>query len=539
MVQRIKTFTASGLFGVPHGVTSIKVEAIGGGAGSGGGNFGDQKGGGGGGGAYAAELTLAVTPGTMFTVTVGAAGGNNSNGGDSSFGSSVIAKGGTTANTPPSGPGPGGAGGLASASTGTIKFNGGNGAAATSTTGGGGGGGAGPGGAGGNASGTTAGVGQSPGGNGGIGGPNGQAGTAGSIYGGGGGGGAGGNLQRAGAAGVVIVTYEETQVGLLPPQILDTEVTSELGGTNPIVNLPSYAEGNVITLECGIHSGGAQTLSTPAGWRLVSQYNAGASWARHYVFARKMTADDVSGGVTTVTLTASASVSTGCIARTWDHLTMASGTPADFETGAANTNLNCANIAPSWGAIDVHTAFIATIVTRQLNALTVTAWPTGYDLDQRQALASGSDLVAASSGKTALAISDDPSSYSVSSGIDCGSRGYAIRGLIYGEPSSGGGGGGSTPPPPPPPVDVFNPGKGHGKGGVHGGGGSGGSGGGGNHGLDPPGGGHGQGGLGGGNPGGGIGEPPDPPGPRPSTPSRHGLHGVVQPKRRLGGGLYG
>lgn len=64
-----QAFTASGVFVVPAGVTTITVELVGAG-GSGGGNGG----GGGGGGGYASSL-VTVTPGDSIPVYIGVAGG--------------------------------------------------------------------------------------------------------------------------------------------------------------------------------------------------------------------------------------------------------------------------------------------------------------------------------------------------------------------------------------------------------------------------------------------------------------------------------
>ena len=55
----------------PAGVTSILAECWGSGA-SGAGSSAAQSQGGGGGGEYAAEPTLAVTPGNLYSYTVGA-----------------------------------------------------------------------------------------------------------------------------------------------------------------------------------------------------------------------------------------------------------------------------------------------------------------------------------------------------------------------------------------------------------------------------------------------------------------------------------
>src|SRR5690606_13678831 len=106
--QNITTFSTSGTWTAPAGVTSIKVEVWG--AGAGGNNIANR---GGGGGAFAGNNTLTVTPGVTNTINVGV-GPPAGNGQDSSFGSLVVAKGAV-----------GATGGSAAASTGTIKYDGG------------------------------------------------------------------------------------------------------------------------------------------------------------------------------------------------------------------------------------------------------------------------------------------------------------------------------------------------------------------------------------------------------------------------------
>lgn len=212
-----QTFTSSGTFTVPAGITTITVECWGGG-GAGGGNTSNSVfgGGGGAGGAYA-KKSISVIPGNSYTVTVGGirTGGNaaGGNGNPSWFGTAatVYAEGGAGGAAPNGGTASGGVG-SAAASIGDIVYAGGNGANGTSSLSGGGGGGAGSQGPGGNATGITSGTGTSlNGGNGGIGRTNEGNGNAGASYGGGGSGAfipnnknhRGGN----GAAGLVVITW--------------------------------------------------------------------------------------------------------------------------------------------------------------------------------------------------------------------------------------------------------------------------------------------------------------------------------------------
>ena len=116
----ISVFTSNGTFTVPAGVTSIKVSVVGGGGGSGGGwSAPDQYwGSGGGGGAASAISYITTTPGTTYSVTIGAGGLGNASGinggpgGTTTFGSGLaIAGGGQGGTSPTYAPGAGGAGG--------------------------------------------------------------------------------------------------------------------------------------------------------------------------------------------------------------------------------------------------------------------------------------------------------------------------------------------------------------------------------------------------------------------------------------------
>jgi hypothetical protein len=98
--RNTRQFTASGSFTVPADVYRVKARVWGGGGGAGGSTGANAAGSGGGGGGYA-ESIVAVTPGQVIPVTVGAAGAGGSsaptdgvNGGNSSFGSLVSATGG-------------------------------------------------------------------------------------------------------------------------------------------------------------------------------------------------------------------------------------------------------------------------------------------------------------------------------------------------------------------------------------------------------------------------------------------------------------
>lgn len=228
-----QTFTASGSFIVPAGVTALTVECWGAGGGGAGGSLagGANSGGyGAGGGAYAKVNALPVTPGAVLPYVVGAGGTgaavNNlgTNGGATSFnGTGCVAKGGTAATLAATGKG-----GAAGTSTGDIKFSGGGAGVAVVAGGGGGGSSAGTAGNGTLAADNTgSGVGPgatapSGGGNGGAGGAGNNLGIAGAVPGGGGGGGGGGSSAGhggAGARGQIRVTYTSarTLIGSISP----------------------------------------------------------------------------------------------------------------------------------------------------------------------------------------------------------------------------------------------------------------------------------------------------------------------------------
>ena len=223
--QTTQTFTSTGTWTCPAGVTTIQVEAWGAGGGGGGNTSTSDGSGGGGGGAYSKSTTISVTPGTTYTVTVGTGGIgstlNGTSGGDSWFNTTatLMAKGGNggIAGTLVSGAA-GGTGGAAASGVGTTKFSGGDGGyGRSSSTGKGGPGGSSAGTAANGTSGTnpwstvTAAAAPTGGGIGGDGGTTGQNGVSGAIYGAGGGGSGDRSVSNVsggnGANGKVILTW--------------------------------------------------------------------------------------------------------------------------------------------------------------------------------------------------------------------------------------------------------------------------------------------------------------------------------------------
>ena len=204
--SNVQIFTASGTFTAPADIHEIYITMIGGGGGGAGSQTGGSSAGGGGGaGAYKINHRFAVTPGSNYTVTIGAGGtggatdADGSSGGTTSFDSVSVLGGG--AGTDPDGGLGSGSGFNASTSISTFSisgggqtFVGGNGAA-------GGGGGADGGGGGGSPFGAGADGGDAA---------NGANGTANTGVGGGGGGGGmggGGASGGNGGSGLVIVMY--------------------------------------------------------------------------------------------------------------------------------------------------------------------------------------------------------------------------------------------------------------------------------------------------------------------------------------------
>ena len=232
------TFTTSGTWSAPAGVTSVTVKAWGGGGAGGPGNTKNAGGGGGGGGGEFRQATVTVNPGSSYSVVVGAGGtsstgANGGSGSPSTFNSTNVVANGGLGGVTGSGGGTGGSGG--SGGTGTTGYSGGTGAdGTTGSTGVGGGGGEGSGSTtnGNNGSGQTGGTGTD-GGDGGAGGKTNATGGAGSTPGGGGGGGGnrtgGAMIGGDGADGQVELTWTE-------PPVVTTEALSSVSYTSASAN---------------------------------------------------------------------------------------------------------------------------------------------------------------------------------------------------------------------------------------------------------------------------------------------------------------
>jgi len=378
-----QTFTVSSTWTCPSGVTSVQVECWGGG-GAGGSAMGTTSyrgsAGGGAGGTYV-RSTVSVTPGTVYTVTVGDGGiapastfvdGAVSSGGDSWFSSqsTVLAKGGnggvsvkcSTSNLL-------GSGGLGSTSgsIGNTIYKGGDGYTSTSYVsgtgyGGGGGGSGGTSSDGNNATSKTGATAVSGGGAGASGGVGGANGSSASINSGGGGGGAqaasstsyraGGN----GGSGKVILTWTatpsiaisngsiaaanvnngQTNVILQRYDMTVTTANATLTGLT-VTTAGTYAASDISNLKCWyqssstFNSGTATLLSTKttslgAGSQVFLSFTSQAitSGSTGYIF---ITADIASGATNGNTINIASNA--------FSNITFSSGTKTGTDPVAA------------------------------------------------------------------------------------------------------------------------------------------------------------------------------------------------------------
>lgn len=289
--QTVQTYSTAGTYTwtCPPGTTSIQVDAWGGGgAGGGTGATGGtiRTGGGGGGGAYTKNASVSVTPGTSYTIVVGAGGtavsaNNGNNGNSSTFATNlVVANGGNGGGSTNNGTG--GASGLGG--TGGT-FSGGNGAAGLGTNAGSGGGGssAGTGANGNNGSVTAGGIAPTGGSAGAAGVSSNGVGTAASGFSGGGSGsyaGTGSAVARAGgagAAGKVIITYTGycTPISSLATTYLsNVKTNSGITNFNNTTGYTSPGYANYFNTSSASQSAGA---TFTVSFTLVSGISAGVA----------------------------------------------------------------------------------------------------------------------------------------------------------------------------------------------------------------------------------------------------------------------
>lgn len=246
-----QTFSTSGSFTVPAGVTSIKVEAWGAGGG-GAGSTNNSGGSGGGGGAYSTNIS-SVTPGQVISYTVGTGGAGgawNANSGTAGSSSTILtltASGGTGGTKNGGTAGTGG-----SASGGTTNKNGVNGVIGVLYNGGNGGNG-------GNGATGGAGTNTSVGGNGNA--PGGGGGGAYALY---QSGGSGGNGQ-------VVITYLASITGATSIPVGSTTTLSNAvtGGTWTSAN-PAVATINSSGVVTGVSAGTSLITYTALGLSITT-----------------------------------------------------------------------------------------------------------------------------------------------------------------------------------------------------------------------------------------------------------------------------
>lgn len=381
-----QTFTSSGTFSVPAGVTSVYVECWG--AGGGGSNVSRTVGGGGGGGAYAAGW-VPVVPGNVYNVVVGTGGTSGVNGTSSTFnGTTIVAAGGSSALTNGSAAGQGG---TITASVGTTKYAGGNGAAGAGSNAGGGGGGAGSLGNGNNALGATGGAARANNGGAGGAGRSGTRGngTAGSIYGGGGGGAystrARSRTGGAGANGLVAVSW-----------------------TCPVFNISSVSSATVVCpgSAAGITLTGT-TASLPVGVYTIT-YNLGAPNA-----ATGLTATAAVTTAGTATFSTAALINTGTTTITVTRIS--SGTVCANNITSGNTAaITVSSVGPAISVQPVsQSACTGSGVTLSVTAPTATSF---------QWKKNGADIAGATSSTYSLYsyTAADANVYSVNATNACG-----------------------------------------------------------------------------------------------------------------------
>jgi len=387
-----QTFTTSGTWTVPPGVTSVLVNVWGAGGGGGGGFNGCSAqglGSGGGGGGFA-QSTLSVTPGDVYTITVGAggaAGAYNANGG--AGGSSSLSGPGGTVAASGGGLGLGGgacgtvAGGAGGAgTTGTILFSGGSGSSgihtgssATGVSGKGGGG------AGSGSNGTTppntcagagtGGTGTYPGGNGGstasCGVGTDAIGQPGLLPGGGGSGGQGWTATTstggAGASGMIQIlapcatpTLQPTSLVLTPvsPSIINGSFTAAAGADSYLIvrypngATPSAPPVDGVTYTAGSALGNGTIVASTSGTTFSATGLTLSTTYDFYVFSKNatctpgtpplyLTASPLTGSATTAAAVTASLGGLWSNAATWGGAVPASTDPVVIPVGITVT----------------------------------------------------------------------------------------------------------------------------------------------------------------------------------------------------------
>ncbi|GGC78539.1 hypothetical protein GCM10011508_02500 [Flavobacterium lutivivi] len=412
--QTVRTYTTSGSFVVPAGVSSVKVEAWGGGGAGGGVNGSNSQtrtGGGGAGGAYVVNNSVSVTPGATITVTVGAGGNGVSAGDGNPGGNSIFAS--TTPVTAN-----GGLGGIlgdgspqhgSGAAVNTGTRNGGSGGTGSNSVSGAGGGGAGNTGSGSNASGGTSGnggtgdSGSTSGGNGASGiTSTGNGNSATTLSGGGSGGRSTSNTNRTGGSGFrgqVLVTYTCPNYALLSTTASDfcsttgTSVNVSLNASATNLPIGTYTvtynrtnpSGTALTATMTVTTAGTGTFTatglTNTGTSTITITNLASSYCSNAILSNNSVVVDRVAGPTAVAGTSivqcyssgainvtSGSSATNYSSVQWtssgtgtfsnaDSLTSCTYTPsiADLNSGVVTLTLTANSTAPCTNATSTKT----------------------------------------------------------------------------------------------------------------------------------------------------------------------------------------
>jgi hypothetical protein len=455
--EQTVTSTGQSTWVVPVGVTSISVVAVGAG---GGGRYSSSGGGGGAGGALAYATSIAVTPGEVLYLTVGAGGANGAtNGGAGGLtavrrtshaganllvaagggGASSLTRGsgsttgcvagttcfaggnGGTAESATGGGG-GGAGGYSAAGgAGGTFSSAGNGAAGVASTGGGGGGG----GAGGSADGAgggggvgllgagangTAGTagGSSIGGGGGAGsgGTNGSNGTAsaggsGGAYGGGAGGADDSGTSGAGASGAIRIIYGNSAGVKRAFPSTGTEAIAAAGsdtahGSRADLSLPARVAGD-LTLISLSWNGDPGTVTAPAGFSLVSSLSQSGLITNLYAAASSASAS--AGSVSFTWVNERTATAHGMVAQN-SYYAEINTWAADRRPGSANassTSIAAGAAAPSGYETGAMIAWFGAVRNASSAANSITL-PSGYSPIGTTQSAADTDGFAAAAG---------------------------------------------------------------------------------------------------------------------------------------------
>ncbi|MEO7483040.1 MAG: hypothetical protein ABIT81_04725 [Ferruginibacter sp.] len=375
------TFTTSGTWTCPAGVTSISVECWGGGGAGGGSTTNTTAGGGGGGGAYNKNLTVAVVPNTVYTITVGAGGIGGTGAGvigavsTTTFGVTTVSANGGSGGA--AGAGVGGAGGAGGAGG---LYNGGAGGTGISATflGGGGGSSAGTANNGNFGTAPTGGLAVAGGGSGGNGANGGSAnvdGLPGASPGGGGGGaykknGASGNNGGSGGNGQIKITWGCTSYNSLSAA---TTATNACTGNSSTVTVTSA------TLPSGTYTV-TYNLSAPnavTGATAIMNFTAGSPGTG--TFSSGVLG---SSGATTLTIT---SLASGGTTGTVSGATNCSSTITTNNTANITVNLTPAQPSPIGGTTPACVATSQTYSVTNVGGTTY-AWtvPSGWTINSGQ-----------------------------------------------------------------------------------------------------------------------------------------------------------